>query len=187
MKLLLSIFTLSILILYFNSHRRTYIENYIENYIPRVIHQTYSTYDNIPECVKDVMEENKSNNPQYTFKFYNDQDIDNYIKYNTSPITYQAFSKLNPKCGACKADFFRYVIIYNEGGIYADIKVKFKVNLEDWIHKNSKLKLTMWPWFAHSNLDKYFHEGMVRREYENGLIDFSIIRFESFRFMIVFI
>jgi len=32
-----------------------------------------------------------------------------------------------------------------------------------------------------------FHEGMVRREYENGLIDFSIIRLESFRFMIVFI
>lgn len=160
MELYIVIIILFIFVLSFNSYRKKYIENYIDYFsnIPRIIHQTYSSYDNIPDCVKKVMKENEKNNPQYTFKFYDDDAIVEYIKYNTSQQTYEAFSKLNPKCGACKADFFRYIILYKEGGVYADIKTKFKVNLDDWIHKNTKLKLTLWPWLTHSHLDKYYHK-----------------------------
>lgn len=146
-------------LLFFKEKRKTYVEGFVEYFsnIPKVVYQTYSSYENIPDCVKKVMAENKEKNPEYVFKFFDDNAIEDYIKYNTSSDVYRAFTKINSKCGACKADFFRYVIMYNEGGIYADIKTKFKVNLDQWIHNNTKLKLTLWPWLTHSHLDKYYH------------------------------
>lgn len=127
------------------------------NDIPKVVYQTYKSYNDIPECVKKVMQHNISLNPEYEFKFFDDNAVETYIKKHTDKHIYDSFKKINSKCGACKADFFRYVIIYNEGGIYADIKTKFKVNLDSWINKSTKLKFTLWPWIKHSHLDQYYH------------------------------
>ena len=129
--------------------------------IPRLIHQTYSSYNDIPDCVKEVMRANKLLHPDYEFRFYDDAEVDEFIRKHTSDRTYAAFKSLNPKCGACKADFFRYIVLYVEGGVYADIKTKFKVHLDTWIRKNNKLKITMWPWQSHTNLRKYFHETTI--------------------------
>lgn len=124
--------------------------------IPKIVVQTYKSYDILPECVKSVIEENKKNNPDYTFVFFDDSQLENYIKTHSNKKTYEAFKLINSNCGACKADFFRYVIIYNQGGIYADVKTRFKTNLTEWIHKDNTLRLSLWPWSKHKHLDKWF-------------------------------
>lgn len=130
--------------------------NYV-NSIPKIVHQIYiQGYDEIPNCAKDVINKNKLNNPDYKFKLYDLNDIESYLNENTSEYIINAYKLINPECKACIADFFRYIVIYNEGGIYADIKIRFKTNLDDWIHKSNKIKLSLWPWTNHIYLKKFY-------------------------------
>lgn len=164
-----------ILILQFNNykHEKRFVEKFIEN-IPKIVHQTYSSYEDIPECVKQIMNVNKKRNPNYEFRFYDDKDIDRYIKENVDERAYFAFKKLSPTCGACRADFFRYVVVYQEGGIYADIKTSFEKPLDDWINDNTKIKLTMWPWMKWKKLKKLYHKEHVPNS-ENYEINQAVI------------
>jgi mannosyltransferase OCH1-like enzyme len=89
--------------------------------IPKVIHQTFS-HANLPYEIKFVMNENKKKCPDCVFKFYTDLDCELFIKNNFKKEVYDAYKKINPIYGAMRADFFRYCVLYKEGGIYLDIK-----------------------------------------------------------------
>ena len=83
--------------------------------IPYVLHQTYKV-DNNPRYNKNKKSWLKSKFLKR--KFYNDIDIIKYIKTKL-PKFYPFFNKLNRKIE--KIDFFRYVVMFIEGGIYADM------------------------------------------------------------------
>ncbi len=92
--------------------------------IPKVIHQTFSNA-NLPEEIKSIIAENKKKCPDCIFKFYTDNESELFIKKNFKKEVYDAYKKINPIYGAMKADFFRYCVLYKEGGIYLDIKSSF--------------------------------------------------------------
>lgn len=141
-----------------------YGEKNIYNYtIPKIIHQTYSSFDKIPLCVKRVVAYNIKNNPDYVYIFYDDGKIDDFIKSHESDRVYKAFKLIKDNVGAAKADFFRYVVLYHNGGIYADIKSKLVKPLNEWIHTN-KLHVTFWPWNSHSYLKKEYPESLLKRK-----------------------
>ena len=100
-------------------------EDYI---IPRVCHQTWHTKDLAPG-IKSIIKQNKMKNLNMRFKLYDNKECDLYIHNNFSPVIYQAYQKINPKYGAARADFFRYCILYNEGGVYLDIKSRLTTKL----------------------------------------------------------
>jgi mannosyltransferase OCH1-like enzyme len=104
--------------------------------IPKICHQTWNTTDLCPE-IKQIIQNNKLNNPDIEFKLHTDKDA--YIKNNFDEITYSAFKKINPKYGAMLADFFRYCVLYNEGGIYLDIKSSLNTKLFDTIIKDNDI------------------------------------------------
>lgn len=88
--------------------------------IPKKLHQTY--FEEPPKNFKDLMEITKDANPQWEHNFYDDHDCRKYIKdlYGNSVLS--LWNTINPKYGAVKADLFRYLVIYEEGGVYLDIK-----------------------------------------------------------------
>jgi hypothetical protein len=106
--------------------------------IPKVCHQTWMTRDLCPE-IKEIIQKNKRTNPDIEFRLYTDADIDSYIKKNFDDLTYTAFKKINPKYGSMLADFFRYCVLYNEGGIYLDIKSLLKTKLFDNVIKSNDI------------------------------------------------
>ena len=59
---------------------------------------------------------NHTNN--FNYYFYSDSMCDSFMKNNTSEKTYAAYLKL--PLPVMKADLWRYCIIYEKGGIYAD-------------------------------------------------------------------
>ena len=119
-------------------HKNMYYKYPRDHVIPKVCHQTWHTRELSPEIQK-VMKNNKLKNPDIEFKLYTDNDIDVYIKKNFDDLTYTAFKKINPKYGAALADFFRYCVLYNEGGIYLDIKSSLKTKLFGNIIKNDDI------------------------------------------------
>ena len=111
--------------------------------IPKILHQTYSSWENLPNDIKTIINENNNLNNNWKYKFYNNNEIDSYIKKNESDYVYKAFKKINPKFGASIADFFRYIILYHEGGVYMDVKCKCTTPFDKWVN-SQKLQFSFW-------------------------------------------
>lgn len=118
--------------------------------IPKIVHYTFKT-NYLPANIVDLINHNKNICPNYEFRFYNDHDVDNFIKNNFSENIYNAFKNINDKLGAMKADFFRYCVLYIHGGVYIDIKSKIVCPLEQIIKPNDICILD----FPRNNLERW--------------------------------
>lgn len=96
--------------------------------IPRVCHQTWVT-KSLDETLRSIVAENQRLNHDMEFRLYDNEDIKRYIEKHFDADTLRAYSHINPKYGAAQADFFRYCVLYNEGGVYLDIKSSLSVRL----------------------------------------------------------
>lgn len=93
--------------------------------IPKRIHQVIIVDgDDIPELsqgIKSAMMTFNDKNPTYEYKLYSGKECIQYIKDNYDEEILYYYNQLIPY--AFKADFIRYLILYNEGGWYADSKM----------------------------------------------------------------
>lgn len=105
-----------------------------KNYIPKKIYRCYSNFSEMNKF-KEVFEKTEKLMPGYKQVYYDDIMIEKYIKENFSQRIYNAYRNINPEYGAARADLFRYLIIYKEGGIYMDIKSGPKKLLDDIFEK----------------------------------------------------
>lgn len=110
--------------------------------IPQVVHQSYPS-KTLPIEIQNNIDLLKSINPNWKFKLYDDHDIQAYIE-TYFPKLVGIYKKINPKYGAARVDFFRYLLIYNEGGIYLDIKSSLSKPLNEIIHADDKYLLSHW-------------------------------------------
>ena len=98
--------------------------------IPKVIYQTW-VRSYLPDKVHIVRNRIKELNPEYKMVYYVDEEIDAFIKENFNEYTYNAFLRLN--VGAAKADFWRYCILYKQGGVYLDMDSEITGSLDKLI------------------------------------------------------
>ena len=117
-------------------------------YIPKKIIQTNKEICKNLDHYNTVMSIIEKN-PSYEYQFYNDIEMRNFIKDNfiinildqtdlnndISDIL-KAFDLL--KCGALKADLFRYCYLYVNGGIYLDSKISSILDLDSIIKADDK-------------------------------------------------
>ncbi len=52
--------------------------------------------------------------------------------------------RINPVYGAAKADLFRYLVLYKEGGVYLDIKSTCIYSLDTVIRADDRFIVTQW-------------------------------------------
>lgn len=86
--------------------------------IPKIIHQTFKS-SNLPFLTRWHISRLRKKNPEYTYEFYDDLRIEQFISEEFDQNTLNLYQKLN--IGAAKADFFRYAVLLKKGGIYLDI------------------------------------------------------------------
>jgi len=105
--------------------------------IPRIIHQTFKT-NNVPVSMYNAAYSYINLNTNYDYYFYDDNDIEEIIHdFDCSSFHFsqqeliESYNKMNT--GAGKADLFRYVILYLNGGCYFDIDTTCKKPLDDFI------------------------------------------------------
>lgn len=111
--------------------------------IPKIIHQTYRT-EKLPSEIAEIVGQLKTRNTDWEYRFYTDDDIYKYIQSNFDERTLQAYLKINPVYGAAKADLFRYLVLYKEGGVYLDIKSTCVYPLNEVIKPNEHFIITQW-------------------------------------------
>uniref|UniRef100_A0A6C0K1Y0 Glycosyltransferase n=1 Tax=viral metagenome TaxID=1070528 RepID=A0A6C0K1Y0_9ZZZZ len=111
--------------------------------IPRIVYQTWYSLQSIPEVYRERMEANKKMNPEYQFVLMDDQDMDDFFEGVAESVR-MAYHRINPRYGPARADLFRYVLLYQRGGIYLDIKVRCRVPFREWIGSEDQGLLSYW-------------------------------------------
>jgi inositol phosphorylceramide mannosyltransferase catalytic subunit len=120
-----------------------YIESNIEiydkklKYIPKNIYQLVEDKTKIHPDFQKNIDFLKEQNPDWNHIIMDDNDMIVYMnKYYPDMISY--YDKINPKYGAARADFFRYLLMYREGGVYFDIKSAGRFPLSVILEENDE-------------------------------------------------
>jgi mannosyltransferase OCH1-like enzyme len=100
--------------------------------IPKIVWMTWKN-ENLKSNVRKNINRMKIINPNYTFKLVTDDECDAFIKEYFPINVYSAYSKINPKFGAARADFWRYCVLYVFGGIYLDLDVRFNKPIDKFL------------------------------------------------------
>ena len=96
--------------------------------IPKIIIQTYKSEDSLSNNDKTFIKNIKKLNPHYTYMYFDDKDIEIFIK-DKFPEYINKFHSF--KYTIQKIDFFRYLAIYYYGGFYFDADIELYKNLDD--------------------------------------------------------
>lgn len=112
--------------------------------IPKLIHQTVADKTSLNQNFLDNIDLLKRLNPAYQHMVYDDGDIPKFIKETYGSSVYDYYQRINPNYGPARADFFRYLLMYEMGGIYLDIKSICTKPFDDVLTSPDYL-LSHWP------------------------------------------
>jgi inositol phosphorylceramide mannosyltransferase catalytic subunit len=112
--------------------------------IPKIIHQTAKDKNKLPEFIKTNIDFLKRTNPGWRYNIYDDFDCEEFIAENYRDKYLFLYKMLNPKYGAARADFFRYLLMFKVGGVYLDIKSTCIAPLDDAIKFDDEFILSHW-------------------------------------------
>jgi len=112
--------------------------------IPKKIFQTYKSWEALPEEVKGLIERMKNANKGWKYEFSDNDQNESFIKEAFGPDMLATYLKINPEYGAARADFWRYLKLYFEGGVYFDVKSSPGRPLGKVIGKNDSYILAHW-------------------------------------------
>lgn len=122
--------------------------------IPKIVYQTWFE-KNLPPKFQIILNTNRQLNPEYKFIIYDNLELNQFfndlIDY---PLIKKAYFRLNPKYGSARADLFRYMIIYLNGGIYLDIKIQCKRPFKEWINDKENGYFSYWHEKYNKNIFK---------------------------------
>ena len=71
---------------------------------------------------------------------------DDYMSRHAPPTVYAVYKAIRPEYYAARADLARYIILYNEGGLYLDDKSDFSEDVASYTSKYPQVSLHAWRW-----------------------------------------
>lgn len=113
--------------------------------IPKTLIQTAKSYDALPAEIKENISHLKSRNPDWAYRFFDDDEMKSYLRSNLEPQEWELLREVNPRYGVVLADIFRYLIIYKEGGVYLDVKSTATKPLSETVDPEAAFVISQWP------------------------------------------
>lgn len=104
--------------------------------IPRIVHQTFKAKDLIKSVDRARMQTWKALNPTWTIMLWDDRACTTFVQ-TEYPELYPAYAGLAKNVE--RADFFRYLVVYHYGGLYADTDVTCLQPLDVWLPPSAEL------------------------------------------------
>src|SRR5690349_16789560 len=100
--------------------------------IPKKTHQIYFGQE-MPDRLFANVRELRDLNPGWTHTLYDAALAEEYIAKHFDRRIQRAYSLIDDRYYAARADLLRYLIVYREGGVYLDIKSRFEGPIETFI------------------------------------------------------
>ena len=114
-----------------------------EALIPPVLHQTYPTLT-LPDDLTRNVEALKALNGGWEHRLYDDQAIERFIAEHYGAVMLRLYRAIDPSYGAARADLFRYLVVYRLGGVYLDIKSRFRAPIDQVIDRADRFVVSQW-------------------------------------------
>lgn len=114
------------------------LEKHDDSKIPKKIIQSFSS-KLITEGIRKNIDNWIDMNPKYSYLYFDESDIVNYIKKYYTKRHLKAFYSI--EAGAGRADFFRYLYLFNEGGFWIDITIVCMKPLDQIVSNDTDLFL----------------------------------------------
>jgi mannosyltransferase OCH1-like enzyme len=111
--------------------------------IPRVIHMVYPRMD-LPDELAENVRRVREVNSDWSVRLHDDKAIEDYILRHYGSEVATVYSRIDSAYGAARADFFRYLLMYNEGGCYLDIKSQTTRPLSEVLSPGDQFLLAQW-------------------------------------------
>ena len=112
--------------------------------ISRHIFQTYRAKTGLPHEIELNIKHLKRLNPEYQYHLFDDDDIKAFILEHYGEVIWGYYLRIAPIYGAARADFFRYLLVYQMGGVYLDIKSSMDKPIREVLCTEDKFILTHW-------------------------------------------
>lgn len=107
--------------------------------IPKKIYRSWYT-QNFHYKIHKQMDKMNKLNPDYEQIIYTDEQVNDYINSNFSKEIINAFNKLNIM--TARIDFWRYLILYQNGGIYLDIDSCINKKISSFLNNDDDALIT---------------------------------------------
>ena len=117
---------------------------------PKIIHLTYSSRDEVDPKVWSQFERYAE---EYDLRFYDDDECLAYLDSHAPKRVVEKYLEL--EMPAHRADLFRYVVMYREGGVYLDIKTVLVRHLDEVFPDQQQLYTVL------SKRSGYIHQGVL--------------------------
>lgn len=146
--------------------------------ISKIIWQTYSKpWEEVPDYIKLDIETWRQNNPDWQYYFYDENDRRNYIKEN-HPQWLEHYDKIS--IPFIRADFWRYLALYQYGGLYADLDTYCTEPLDNWVDFSSDMIATDsdHPEYGYA-IETFAFLVAPQSKYMKAVIDKMIYRIEN--------
>ena len=110
----------------------------------------------------------KQLNPNWEYRLYGDLDVVDFIRKFYGLEMLSVYESINPSYGAARADLFRYLLIYETGGLYLDIKSKVTISLDSVISEEETFIFSLWDQVRYPDWGK--HLGVTSPEIQNWFL-----------------
>jgi mannosyltransferase OCH1-like enzyme len=107
--------------------------------IEKNIYQTYFTKI-LPDPIYTIINNHIANNPLYKYHFFDDNEMNDFVYSSFDNDIKTAYNAL--QIGAAKADFWRYLVLYKNGGVYIDMDSCINIPLDSFIQSNDTAIIT---------------------------------------------
>ena len=107
--------------------------------IPKIIYRSWKTQNFHPKIYKQI-KKMLDLNKDYDQVIYTDEQINDYVLSNYDSEVYKAFNKLTVM--TAKVDFWRYLILYQKGGIYLDIDSTINSKISTFLNEDDDALIT---------------------------------------------
>jgi mannosyltransferase OCH1-like enzyme len=112
--------------------------------IPKIIHQTVPDKNKLDDLFSNNIAKLQSINRHWHHRLYDDSDCRSFIANCCGSEMLKCYDRINPAYGPARADLFRYLLLYEHGGVYLDIKSTVDSALDDVLRPDDVYLLSQW-------------------------------------------
>jgi hypothetical protein len=138
--------------------------------IPPIIHQTYSTFADLPESFRENIRKLCTLNSDFEYRFYDDRDIEAFIGSVYGGSMLNIYHSLHPQYGAARSDLFRYLCLFAYGGIYLDVKAAVTRPFREVLAETDDFILAHWDQDLHPGWGINPRISLAEGEYQQWFI-----------------
>lgn len=128
--------------------------------IPRIIHQFFGRgWDAVPHEAQEEISALRLRNPGWEYRFYDASNAERFILERYGKTMLNIYLSIDSGYAAARADLFRYLVCYSEGGLYLDVKSAAAKPLDSVFSADTQFVLSQWgethPEIAHVEGGEY--------------------------------